>query len=487
MDKKLRKNILKGSAATSIGTISANLFNFITVMVLTRYVSKDDLGIYVLVIVIINMFNLLGGFGLDISMIKFIASKNTEERQSILLPVLVVSAIGSLLISLIFILTGRYIMHLFDDRIFRYVWYILIIFILANYRDLFYSLMQGLNQFKQYSIVNVTSSAFRILIIFVFLLFSKLDIKILLIIEILSTLQPLIHQLFVIPFKKYLNIKPTWETYKKLINFSIPIYLNNLVVFINSQINIFVVGAYLTPASVANYDVARKVPVALRKMFRSFIIVYFPNLATLYSAGDKKTAVKLTEKSLGIFSISLALLFVFSFLFRHELTVLLFSARYTNVSMAFALLILNFFLRGLGDLMGYPFVPAGYPSVPTWINALGSVISIGLSFLFVPNYGYIGAVYALLIMNLVTTSLFYLSLVRYDITPDMKSFLKPVTLFLIAPLSFLFSGKYTFLLNSSLFLIALILGWIISEDFRSVTKLFLSYLQKHIQHKNLSA
>ena len=115
MDKKLRRNILRGSAATSIGTISANLFNFVTVMVLTRYVSKDDLGIYVLVIVIINMFNLLGGFGLDISMIKFIASKDNEEKRSVLLPVLVVSAIGSLLISLIFILTASFVKHLWGS------------------------------------------------------------------------------------------------------------------------------------------------------------------------------------------------------------------------------------------------------------------------------------------------------------------------------------------------------------------------------------
>ena len=484
MDKKLKGSILRGSAATSIGTISANLFNFITIMVFARYVSKDDLGIYVLVTVITNMFNLLGGFGLDISMINFISSKNAEERQSILLPVLNISAIGSLLISIVFIISGRYILHLFDDRIYQYIWYILVIFILANYRDLFYSLMQGLNQFKQYSIVNVASSAFRVFVIILFLLFVKLDIKILLIIEILSTIQPLIHQLFVIPFKKYLSIKPTRETYKKLIKFSIPLYLNNLVVFINGQMNIFIVGAYLTPASVANYDVARKVPVALRKMFRSFIIVYFPNLATLYSAGDKKTAVRLTEKSLGVFSISLALLFAFSFLFRHQLTILLFSARYANVSMAFALLILNFFLRGLGDLMGYPFVPAGHPSVPTWINALGSVISIGLSFLFVPIYGYMGAIYALLIMNLVTTSLFYLSLVKYDINPNMKPFLKPIILFSIVPVSLFYNGQYSLLLNCLLFLSALVLGWIISDDLRSAAKLLFSYIKKYIHSKN---
>jgi len=62
MDKNLKKNILKGSAATSIGTVTGMIFQFVTVMIMARYVPKDDFGIYVLVMVIVNMFNLLGGF-----------------------------------------------------------------------------------------------------------------------------------------------------------------------------------------------------------------------------------------------------------------------------------------------------------------------------------------------------------------------------------------------------------------------------------------
>jgi len=56
---------------------------------------------------------------------------------------------------------------------------------------------------------------------------------------------------------------------------------------------------------------------------------------------------------------------------------------------------------GSRNLMGLPFIPAGHPFVPTWVNTVGSVISIGLSFLFVSIYGYMGIVYALLTMNTV--------------------------------------------------------------------------------------
>jgi PST family polysaccharide transporter/teichuronic acid exporter len=328
MDKQIKKNILKGSAATSIGTISGMIFQFLTIVILTRFVSKDELGLYLLVMVIVNMFNLLGGLGVRITMVKFIASANIEERQDVLLPVLLLRAFGSIMFSIIFIITARFILHYFDDRIYQYTLYILGIFVLASFRDLFYSLMQGLYQFKQYSIINVTSSIFRVFLVFIFILLTKLDIKILLIIEILATLQPLIHQLFVIPFSKYIKVKPTFITFKRIIRFSIPLYLNNLLVFLNGQAHIFIIGVYLNPASIANFSVATKVPTALIKIFRSFIVVYFPNLAKLFSAGDKKTAINVIEKSLGVFSILTTFMVLLSFFFMHELTVLIFSSKY---------------------------------------------------------------------------------------------------------------------------------------------------------------
>lgn len=478
MDKNFKKNILKGSAATSIGTVSGMVFQFITVMIMTRYVPVDDFGIYVLVIVIVNMFNLLGGFGLELTMVKFIASVNKEEREDVLLPVLILRGLGSIIFSLIFIFTARYVLHFFDDRIYNYIWYINIIFILANYRDLFYNLMQGLHQFKQYSIVNVTSSVFRVIVIIPYIYFGKLDIESLLVIEILSTLQPLIHQIVVIPFKEYLSVKLTVKSLIKVIKFSTPLYINNLVVFINGRANIFIIAANLNTASVANYDVASKVPIALKKIFQSFIIVYFPNLAKLFSAGDKKTAIQLIEKSIGIFSLTISLLTLITFLFRSELTTILYSDKYAGISLAFALLILNFLIRGLGDLMGYTLLSAGYPAVSPRINTIASVISLSLSLLFIPLYGYMGAVYALLCMNIISTQLFYIYLRKYEINPSIFTILKPAFILLAIPLTFLFDGEFSFLFNACIFIACLIISWFINKEIREAVKKILNKFLK---------
>ncbi len=469
MDKKLKNNILKGSAATSIGTVTGMVFQFLTVMIMARYVPKDDFGIYVLVMVIVNMFNLLGGFGLELTMVKFIASVKKEERESVLSPVLVLRAIGSIIFSIVFFFTAGFLLHFFDDRLNNYLWYITIIFILANYRDLFYNLMQGLNYFKQYSYVNVLSSFFRVLLTIVYAIFWQLNIESLLLIEILSTLQPMLHQLIVIPFKNYLT-RGNWGTYLKIIRFSVPLYINNLVVFLNGRSNIFIIGAFMNPSSVANYDVANKVPIALKKIFQSFIIVYFPNLAKLFSSGDKKNAMKLIEKSMGIFSLVTSFMVLFTFLFKDYLTELLYSSVYAEISLAFALLIFNFLIRGWGDLMGYTLLSAGHPSVSPRINAIASIISLSLSLLLIPKYGYMGAVYALLCMNIISSQLFFLYLKKYDINPAIKVFLKPALVLLAAPLSFLYNGEFSLVYSTIIFTLCIAISWFMIEDLREAVK-----------------
>jgi O-antigen/teichoic acid export membrane protein len=141
-------------------------------------------------------------------------------------------------------------------------------------------------------------------------------------------------------------------------------------------------------------------------------------------------------------------------------------------------------MRGISALIGYSFVPAGYPSVPTNINSVASFISVGLSFLMVPVYGYMGAVYALLIMNIISTGLFILASRRYEINPRIKSFLKPTILFLAIPVSFLFTGEISFWVNIMLFIICLVIGWFISNEFKSIIKFVFSFLRKHALQKH---
>ncbi|MFZ1519519.1 MAG: flippase [Ignavibacteriaceae bacterium] len=426
MNQELKKRILKSSVASSIGTLFSMVFQFFTIMLIVRYTTKEDMGIYSLVMVVVNMFTLLSGLGLELTMVKSISSINLSEKRTILPPILLLRAIGNFSFSIIFMLVGRYVLNYFDDRIYDYMFYIIAIFILASFRDLFYNLMQGLNQFRNYSLVNVFSSIFRIIMVGLFIFLGTISLQILLIIEILATAQPLIHQLSIIQFKDYINVWPSIKIIKRVIKFSFPLYLNNLFVFINGRVNVFIIGLYLSVSDLASYSVAENIPMALKKLFSSFIIVYFPNLAKLFSANDKRTAIDFVNKSQTIFSLFFSFIVLITFVFKNEITILLYSEKYSESALTAALLIVNFQFRGMADLFGYSFTPAGHPTIPAKVNSIASIVSAISSFILIPYLGFVGAAISLIIMNLLSFFMFYIYLCKYDLKPRMFNIFKPI-------------------------------------------------------------
>ena len=110
------KNFLKGSIATSMGSVSSILFQFISIMIITRHISKEEFGLYVLAVVIVSIFNLLSGLGLEIGIVKFISSSsNHEEKESYIIPVLVMRFLLLICMSAVFYLIGHLIVPLFDS------------------------------------------------------------------------------------------------------------------------------------------------------------------------------------------------------------------------------------------------------------------------------------------------------------------------------------------------------------------------------------
>ena len=79
--------------------------------------------------------------------------------------------------------------------------------------------------------------------------------------------------------------------------------------------------------------------------------------------------------------------------------ILIFSDKYFESSMVFAFLMLNFMLWALANLLGYSNLSVEYSKIPIKANIVSMTISITGSILFITEFGYIGAAYALIIMN----------------------------------------------------------------------------------------
>jgi len=432
MDKSFKRNFIKGSAAASMGTIVAMVFQFLSIVIITRHIAKEEFGIYVLIIVISTFLDTVSGLALEQSLVKFISSADDLERKSTFIPILVIRTILIVTAVILVVLFGNSLMPLFNFTAIEFLYVIIILFVLSSFRGLFYNLLQGMNLFKKYASVQTITSIVRVALLLIIVSFHDLTLESVLLVEIVAVTFTVLLQMALIPYKEVYHWNVNLKNIKKILNFSIPLYFSGISYFIQTQVNVFIISAYLNPVSIANYDVAGKIPQASAKGFQSFIIVFFPNLSRLLSLGERDSALILINKSLITLSIVINLLLLVSFLFNNEIILLLFSDKYLDSSLAFSFMMVAFYLTAMSNIMGYSLVSAGLPSITLKVNIAAGAINLFGAFLMVPLWGFMGAVYSILLTGLSSLLFHYLYLTKYDMKIELISFIKPTLITITA-------------------------------------------------------
>ena len=408
-----------------MGSIVAMVFQFLSILIITRQITKEEFGIYVLIIVISTFLDTVSGLGLEQSLVKFISSADDLERRSTFIPTLIIRIIFIVVAIILVVLFGNSLMSLFSFTATEFLYVIITLFILSSFRGLFYNLLQGMNLFKRYASVQIITSLLRVVLLLVIILINELTLKNVLFVEMVVVTFTVLLQLALIPYKEVFHWDVNLKNIKRIIKFSIPLYFSGISYFIQNQVNIFIISGYLNPVSIANYDVAGKIPQASAKGFQSFIIVFYPNLSRLFSKGERGAALKLMNKSLFTFSIAINLLLLVSFLFNKEIIMLLFSDKYLDSSLAFSFLMVAFYLSAMSHIMGYSLVSAGLPSITLKVNIAAGTINLIGAFLMVPLWGFMGAVYSILLTSLSSLLFHYLYLTKYKMKIELISFIKP--------------------------------------------------------------
>ena len=476
MDKSFKRDFIKGSAATSIGTIVAMVFQFLSIVIITRHITKEEFGIYVLIIVIVTFLDTFSGLALEQSLVKFISSADDLERKSTFVPTLIIRIILIVVAIILMVIFHNLLMSLFSFTATEFLYVIIILFMLSSFRGLFYNLLQGMNLFKKYASVQTITSLIRITLLIIIVYIHELTLKNVLLVEITAVTFTVLLQAALIPYKQVFHWDVNFHNIKKIVKFSIPLYLSGISYFIQTQVNIFIISAYLTPVSIAEYDVAGKIPQASAKGFQSFIVVFYPNLSRLLSKGERDNALLLLNKSLLTFSIIINLLLVVSFIFNKEIILLLFSDRYLNSSLAFSLLMLAFYLSSMSNIMGYSLVSAGLPSTTLKVNVAAGAINLIGAFLMVPLWGFMGAVYSVLLTGFTSLLFHYLYLTKYDMQIELISFIKPSLVTIMVLLL-----NYLFTPDDLIFKIILLIAYFIGIYFLlPEAKLIFNQIVKHL-------
>ncbi len=158
--------------------------------------------------------------------------------------------------------------------------------------------------------------------------------------------------------------------------------------------------------------------------------------------------------------------------------ILLFSEKYAESSLVFSMLMLNLTFRSLANILGYSNLSAGHPKVPMKVNIVCSVVSLSGSFLMIPQFGYVGAAYSLIIMNTLAQALYILYLNKIELKINIFRYTKPVFLLFITVVLYLLLNIDSISIRIIFICFYLILNWIFVTEFKTILNTVLGFLRK---------
>jgi O-antigen/teichoic acid export membrane protein len=449
--------VLRGIMTLGSGTVLRMLFSFLGLIIAARVIPKDDLGVYFLLFVIVAALQVIGGLGMGQSSAKFLASASGDhERQIIVNNVLTLRLVTMLAISLLAIIFKPVFMHLFPSELLPSLFiYVPLLFCVQSADVILDSIMQGFQLFRKMAFIRILSGALNLGFVLLFLMIVNLGIKGYILANILSQAFTSLLRYWMIPTRKALAFKP--NLLRRIIRFGLPLHGNDILTFISQRLDILLVGGLLSPTAVSYLGIAKRLPDNLKRASNSIYSVYFPHMSSLFGKGQKTQAEEILNRFLRLTSFATALGTLIVTFFQRDIVVFVFSEKYAQSAPAFGLLMIIFILSVASTLLDSTLIAAGHPDYIPIISLADTVPSVLANIILIPIFGFMGAVYAKLIANIITNPVSVWALHREKIGVSVSMYIKPI-LFLMICLAIYFGlGWKTIILKGFLIIIFVLL------------------------------
>lgn len=438
------KRIARGTGIVLVGTIIGMLLAFAGRVVLARFFTQGEYGVYSLALVILNIAVLLSTLGFERGSTRQIAyyrgKDDTARVQVVVTSSLQIAPIASVFLSLTLFFTS----DLISARIFhepalstplRILSAAIPFFVMIRVLS---SIFRGFDQVEPKVFFEdvARSVLFLLLLLPAVILGSSLSAAMyafsasIIIACITFAFYAVKKAPFSIKGESRLAANPVR---KELLLFSLPLLGITMLNMIMSWTDTLMLGYLRDSGEVGLYNgalpLAHLIPIALGSM----VFVYMPIASQLYSqnlmAQLKRTYAVLTK---WVLAITLPL-FLVLLLFPGTVLKLLFGAQYVEADMALRILALGFFVHTLVGPNGATLVSVGRTTILMWVALFGAILNVVLNFVLIPVLGVTGAAIAsasaLAFVNTV------LSVRLYQISgihPFAKNHLKPLATSVVA-------------------------------------------------------
>lgn len=432
MAKSMVSRIVSGTLATTIGKGTMVALSFLTVIVLTRAITPEEYGAFVLLRVFALFLGQLSGLGLDTCLpVLMSRSSSDEEKRQLANTALIFRCIMVAIFSLAAFVFQKEIALVLGAALLppELAIYLPIMILCEAIYVMTQSMLQSFLRFRQMGKNDVIVSVSNFMLMIFFVVFLQTGAAGLVFARVGAQILSLSQGIRAIPVEKKLEFYG--DKLRFALRLGLPMLANEILTFMFNKVDTFVVGILLGSRGVAFYEVGRRIPDNLRMLYDAFRSVYFPFISRLYNDKEFARAEYFINTVLRFVAFVTLVGTVIACLAGYELVRIIFTETYLPTVPVFILSMLTLSLRLVGNVLGTSIVAIGETDKPAITSLISALVGLGANLLLIPVWGIVGAAVASLLSVLVANPIDYFFIWRRLRGVSAMAYLKPIAIFVV--------------------------------------------------------
>ena len=431
------QNIMKGSMIVFLGIVISLVLNFLIRVLLVRYTTQDQYGIYTLAITVTGMISGIAILGMDEGSSRYIAyflGKADDARvKNIIYASIKIVLLSAIMFTLLaFLLSDIISIDIFHSPalsgIFKIVIWTVPCMLLIG---IMISIMRGFSNPRVKVLFNDVLRPLSYLSFLALILLFNLPFDAIIYAYLLSFILTLAVFIFYIR-RLYsgldsLFVRGDNSVTGDLLRFSLPLLSVNMLLMMMSQATTLILGFYKTPAVVGEFDIVLMMASLMLTVVNSVGYIYTPVVSTLFGSGNlaelKRSYVTTTKWG---YLCTLPVFFLFA-LFPQAILGLLFGARYEGIAFVLQIMAFGYIINPLTGPNYHTLISIGKTRYIIQSFLVNAALNLAFSLLLIPPFGIAGAAVSVTLSAAIANTLLSVRLYQVlKIHPLTRSYVSSV-------------------------------------------------------------
>ncbi|HEX2105333.1 MAG TPA: flippase [Solirubrobacteraceae bacterium] len=395
---------IRGSSLLFAGRLTSVVVNFATQVLIVRYLSKADFGVFAYGLALVSMGQSVAVLGLDKAVSRFLPIYDEQRAHdkllgALLLVLATIVALGAAIVALVFGLYGLLGGPVAEGGTAVTVLFILIL--LAPVQALDDILMSTFAVFTKPRAIffrkYVLAPGLRLTAILV-VIAGQSDVRGLAVgyvaagaLGVTAYGAMLIRTLRAQGILGAVPVRSVRVPAREIYGFALPLLAVDLMFVIMNGSNVIMLGHFGDASDVADYRVVQPAAHLNVLVMTSFTLLFTPMAARLFARDDREGIQELywrTAVWIAVFSFPV---FAATFALSHTLTVAMFGERYASSATILSLLSLGYYFSAALGFNGLTLRVYGLVRYSVVIAVLAAIANVALNLVLIPRYGALGA------------------------------------------------------------------------------------------------